>query len=116
MNIKLYMVRFEEKNTKQVFYKFGITHHFDVLDRFKDDEYKPWNIKAMCSAYGPRHLVEEAERYLLQKYPKNLWIEQKISGVTEIVALSREQIVEAINIIKNYSNQWYSLRHESIHT
>lgn len=115
-NIKLYMVRFTDKASLKVFYKFGITQHYEVLDRFKDQQYDLWDIKVMASAYGPRPLVEEAEKFLLNKYPKNLWIEQKIDGVTEIVALSGEQIMEAINIIKQYRTQWYNIRHEPIHT
>lgn len=109
-NIKLYLVKFTDKSNKQYFYKFGITHNYDVLKRFEDPEYDPWDVTVMVSAYGPRSLVETAEKNLLEKYPKNLWIEQKISGVTEIVVLSKRQLMEAILEIKTYGNEWYEQR------
>lgn len=109
-NIKLYLVKFTNKQKYEYFYKFGLTHHYDVLKRFDDPQYEPWDIKVMASAYGPRELVEKAEKELLNRYPKNLWIEQKISGVTEIVSMNKLEVVKAINMINQYSKDWYVMR------
>lgn len=106
-NIKLYFVQFKNKTTSQIFYKFGITHHYDILKRFNDPQYDIWDIKVMASAYGPRNLVEQEEKHLLTKYPKNLWIEQKISGVTEIVNLSYNDVSNAIKHILNCRKLWF---------
>ena len=110
-NIKLYLVRFTDKGTSDTFYKMGITSRYDVLERFDSDQYNNWDIKVMSSAYGPREEVERAEKVLLELYPKNLWIEQKISGVTEIARMSRQEFTECMALVKDYSAKWYALRH-----
>ena len=109
-NIKLYLVHFKNRHSSESFYKIGITSKYDVLDRFKYDMYNDWNIKVVTSAYGPRDEVELAEQKLLKMFPKNLWIEQKISGVTEIVKLSSIQLEQCMKLIKGYSQQWYAMR------
>ena len=109
-NIKLYLAQFKNKKTSENFYKIGITSKYDVLDRFKYDEYNGWNIRVMSSAYGPRDEVETAEQYLLKRFPKNLWIEQKISGVTEIVQLTSPQFQECMELINEYKHKWYKER------
>lgn len=112
MNKKLYLVRFDYKDkSKPSFYKFGITSSYDVLDRFKNfGNYDQWNIKVICTAYGPAELVEAKEVELLSKYPKNFYLKEKIKGVTEIVKLTREQVNEAVATIKQLSNEWYKVR------
>lgn len=110
-NIKLYLVRFERKdNPKSCFYKFGITHHYNVIERFNDQSYSSWHIKPICSAYGPKQLVEQAEKELLNLFPKNFWLEEKLSGVTEIVKMSNEEVTKAKKIVENYRQEWYNNR------
>ena len=36
-NIKIYLVEFFEKSSSRSFYKIGITHEYDVENRFKRD-------------------------------------------------------------------------------
>ena len=109
-NIKIYIVEFNSKILADSFHKIGITHHFDVLDRFKGSQYDDWDIRVVCSAYGPRSEVEQLEKLLLIKYPKNIWIEKKISGVTEIVNFSSGQLDEVVGIIKTFKDKWYNER------
>lgn len=110
-NIKLYLVRFDYKdNSGDSFYKFGITGHYDVLNRFHDAQYNQWNIKVICSAYGPRNEVELLEKTLQKLYPKNFWLTEKLSGVTEIVKLNSTQVSDAVNLIKQYESVWYKNR------
>lgn len=113
-NIKIYLVQFIEKTSSQSFYKIGITQDYDVENRFKRDpgQYELYDIRVICSAYGPKTEVEELEQSLLKKYPKNLWVENKFSGVTEIVKLSSGQLEDIINIIKTHREQWYKERHK----
>lgn len=112
-NLKLYLVRFSEKSSsRRVFYKFGVTRHYDVMERFLSEEYNDWCIDVVCSAYGPGGLVKRSERYLLDKYSKNLWIDKPISGVTEIVFLSRDEVIKATKLILHLREEWYNMRHE----
>ena len=116
-NIKLYFVQFKDKSNGDIFYKFGHTSNYDVLHRFNDehyygDMYKKWHIKVMCSAYGPVHLVEQAEEHLKKTYPKNFSLREKIKGVTEIVKLKdSKQIGDIIAYIKQLSREWHHVRH-----
>ena len=84
-NIKLYFVHFIPKsdNVKE-FYKIGVTSKYNAADRFLDEEYSLWNVKVITTAYGPTLEVLAAEDELKLKYPKHLYIEQTIKGVTEI--------------------------------
>jgi len=114
-NIKLYFVRFIPKDdTVKEFYKFGVTSKYDALERFKSDEYLPWTIKVMTTAYGPTLEVLAAEDELKKKYPKNLWIDQKIKGVTEIfIPESYKEVQDIFSYFKEKGNLWYSLRKKS---
>lgn len=110
-NIKLYLVRFEHREGKEpTLHKFGVTHHYDVLDRFKGDSYDGWYISVVCSAYGPRALVLAAEQHLLSLYPKNLWVDGKFSGITEVVRMKETDVDSAKILIENYRHEWYNMR------
>jgi hypothetical protein len=111
-NLKLYFVKFVPKR-KGVgeFYKFGYTHHFDLMKRFKEEKYKDWYITPMTSAYGPEGEVLKAEQELLKKYPKNIYIEERISGVTEIfVPKDQKEIQDIFAYFINKRNEWYEKR------
>lgn len=111
-NLKLYFVRFiPKRGGVGEFYKFGYTHHFDLMKRFQEDKYKDWYISPMTSAYGPEDEVLKAEHELLKKYPKNIYIEERISGVTEIfVPKDQDQIQEIFRYFKMKRELWYNLR------
>ena len=111
-NIKLYFVHFIPKsdNVKE-FYKIGVTSKYDVADRFIDEEYLHWNIKVITTAYGPTLEVLAAEDELKLKYPKNLYIEQKIKGVTEIfMPIDHQEYEDVYNYVKEKSDLWYKQR------
>lgn len=114
-NIKLYLARFIPKNDEvKEFYKIGVTSKYDALERFASEEYNPWTVKIMTTAYGPTLEVLAAEDELKKKYPKNLWINQKIKGVTEIfMPESYDTIQEIFTYMKEKGNLWYSKRKNS---
>ena len=112
-NGKVYLVEFTHKQTGEQFLKFGVTSSFDVLDRFKTDDYNLWTIRPLASAYGTKEQVEQAERYFLKKYPKNFWLEEKIRGVTEIVKLDKPTRMAAIQEVRQLSTQWKLLREQN---
>jgi shikimate kinase len=120
-NIKLYLARFTPKTEDNLhlpssevktFYKIGVTSKFDAAERFTDEEYALWDVKIMTTAYGPTLKVLEEETKLLKKHPKNLWIDQKIKGVTEIFTPhSKQEINDLIKHITRKRKEWYAERH-----
>lgn len=120
---KLYVVEFTNKQTNGKFVKIGWTKEYDVMDRFssktmlkyghESSHYDKFNIKVLASAYTDDYdQVQEAEQRLLKKYPKNFWLEEKISGVTEIVKLDSNKRYELIQDVLKYSDAWYIQRKE----
>ena len=111
-NLKLYFVKFisKSKNAKE-FYKFGITHHYDIMKRFQEEKYDSWYVHPMISAYGPSQEVIDAETELKKKYPKNIYIEQKISGVTEIfIPKDDKEIDDIFKFFQEKRSVWYQQR------
>ena len=114
-NGKVYLVEFTNKETGEQFLKFGVTSSYDVLERFKSEEYDKWQIKPLASAYGTKEQVEEAERMFLTKYPKNFWLEEKIRGVTEVVKLDKATRKSAMEEMRLLSESLYQLRESNKH-
>jgi hypothetical protein len=112
VNLKLYFARFIPRTGGAgEFYKFGHTKHYDFMKRFQEEKYKAWYVTPMTSAYGPEKEVLEAEQELLKKYPKNIYIQEKISGVTEIfVPKDQREIQEIFRYFETKRKLWYNLR------
>jgi hypothetical protein len=121
---KLYAVEFKEKKTGNSFVKIGWTKEYDVMDRFsaktmlkyghEPDHYDRYEIKVLASAYTTSYdQVKEAEEKMLKKYPKNFWLEEKISGVTEIVKLDDKKRYQLIGDILNYRAEWFKQRKDN---
>ena len=117
---KFYVGEFVNKVHKmpdpdKVFIKFGITHHWDVMDRFNplvDDgyskNYKDWVITCKFShPYLSKEDAEQQENHWLNKqFPRNsqykVWVENYLkiknntyykdnTGITELRLLSLKQ-------------------------
>lgn len=112
-NLKLYLARFTRRENGKIFYKIGYTGNYDAGRRFLYEEYSPWDVKILASAYGPRDLVLEAERELLTRYPKNLYIHEKINGVKEIFITDTTGLENLFNYYREKSNLWYNIRHDA---
>jgi hypothetical protein len=113
MNGKVYLARFTNKSTGEVdFYKFGHTRNYDAAERFKvdPDQYSKWDIKIMKTVYGPIDEMKGIEETFKVFYPKNLFIEEKISGVTEIVKLEREQVNDIIAHMDRLNQKYFNKR------
>lgn len=110
---KMYLARFTNKETKKVeFYKFGHTASYDAMDRFtySPEQYEPWDIKIMKTVYGPIEQMKGIEETFKALYPKNIWIEEKISGVTETVMLDQKQINTIINAMSQLNTIYWQQR------
>ena len=65
----------------------------------------------MCTVYGPIEEMIGIEEALKAVYPKNLWLEEKISGVTEIVKFdSLADVKHIIEAFKRLSTRYYQMR------
>lgn len=112
-NGKVYFARFTNKESGDVeFYKFGHTSSYDAMDRFTYDpeQYSKWDIKIMKTVYGPIEQMKGIEQTLRAFFPKNLWVEEKISGVTEIVRLEQHQINKIISVMESLNSFYYKER------
>ena len=109
-NYKLYLAKFTRRTTGEIFHKVGYTHNYDAKKRFEYDEYDPWFVDIQASAWGPKDLVLQAEAELLTRFPKNLYIHEKINGVKEIFTTDRAGLDFLFAYFKNKSNLWYNMR------
>ena len=113
MNGKVYLARFTNKSTGEVdFYKFGHTRNYDAAERFKvsPEQYSKWDIKIMKTVYGPIEEMRGIEELFKVLYPKNIFIEEKISGVTEIVQLDKNQVNSVIDYMDRLNQKYFTKR------
>lgn len=90
---KMYFAEFTDTETGKTFQKFGHTRHNDAMIRINRilEEYPKFTGRILAAVYHHDVTfcrgVEEAFKTL---YPKNFWLEEKISGITECVVLEYE--------------------------
>jgi hypothetical protein len=114
---KCYFVRLNNTATGAQFYKFGYTGSWDVEDRVKRiaEDYPHISYKIMKSVYhSDVDKVKKLEEYFLKKYPKNIWINEKLSGVTEIVSLPSHEVSKVLKEMSYISNRFYNERKEEL--
>lgn len=121
--MRLYFVKFEHKESKKVFHKFGITK-YTVSGRFNSrvnnsayygDRYKydEFNITEIFNIQGTEKFVKEKESILKQIFPKNFIFETYLNkpygyfsngftGITEAVILIESDVQKAVNMMKNW--------------
>lgn len=111
---KVYLAEFKDKETKNIFYKIGYTSYKDAEDRFnyEPEQYSKWDIRILatilCSSKEMALLVEKT---LLLYNPKNLWIDEKIVGVTEIFEADKEKYLDLLkkfHILGKYAKSLYN--------
>lgn len=116
-NRKLYLARFTNKLTKSILYKIGQCYNYDAQERFLFDstQYDNYDIKIMASAWGPEDEVDVWEQKLLDYKPKDFWLKEKFSGITEMRRYSKEDLNYIFTMFKKLSKNWYSQRHYEKH-
>tara|TARA_B100000575_G_scaffold24030_2_gene16342 strand:- start:4846 stop:5202 length:357 start_codon:yes stop_codon:yes gene_type:complete len=90
---KFYFAEFTNSDTGEVFQKFGHTGHNDAMKRLDRivEEFPQYKARVLAAAY--HHKIEKcqgAEEAFQVMYPKNFWVEEKLSGITECVKLQSE--------------------------
>lgn len=99
---KLYFGEFEHNQTGEIFQKFGHTGHNDAMIRLNriTEEYPVLNARVLAGAYHhDLAKVQGAEMAFQAMFPKNFWLDEKISGITECVKLDQEtrnRVIKAI--------------------
>ena len=90
---KAYFAEFVDTTTGSRHNKFGHTGHNDAQKRLNriTEEYPHFTARVLASVYHHdlEKVIEIEERYK-SKYPKNFWLKEKLSGITECVKLEYE--------------------------
>ena len=121
---KVYLVEMTHRETGVQFQKIGWCVSYDVTERFSaetsrkygrpEDQYDAYNIRVLASAYSPLiQEVKDAETALKTWYPKNIFIEDTFSGITEIVSLDPDQRESLITTIRLLNKEWGRQRSEA---
>lgn len=105
---KVYLAEFTNKETNQTFQKFGHTKFSDAQIRLNYivKDHPKYTAKVLASAYHDDISVcQGAEMSFHTMYPKNFWIEEKLSGITECVILNevdRRNAIAAVFKLKDH--------------
>lgn len=91
---KMYFAEFERSVPPfDKFNKFGHTGHNDAMKRLQRivEEFPEFKVRVLASVYHSdlEKVIEIEERYK-SKYPKNFYLQEKLSGITECVKLDWE--------------------------
>jgi hypothetical protein len=99
---RFYFAEFVNKEERVVFQKFGHTSFSDAQDRLDriTSEYPQFEARVLASAFH-KDLAkcQGAEMAFQAMYPKNFWLEEKLSGITECVMLNydiRNEVIAAV--------------------
>lgn len=107
---RVYFAEFYNSKTNEIFYKFGHTQSWDAqkrLDRITS-EYPQFKARVLASIYHPDvNFCIEIEEEFKTRYPKNFYLVEKISGVTEIVKLSPKQVGDINKEFRARRDQMY---------
>ena len=102
---KMYFAEFKNTLDGNVFDKFGHTSYNDAMKRLQRivEEFPHFKVRVLASVY--HHDVEvcqKLEEEYKAKYPKNFWLEEKLSGITECVKLewnTRNKIIKELRAL-----------------
>ena len=106
---KMYFAEFTNNRTGQVFQKFGHTGFNDAqkrLDRITE-EFPHFSARVLAVVYHHNiDICRAVEETFKTIYPKNLMIEEKISGVTELVHFTAEQRFNVIQHVRSLNEMY----------
>lgn len=106
---KMYFAEFTNTETNECFQKFGHTSYNDAqirLDRITE-EYPRYKARVLAAAYhNDITKCQGAEMAFQAMYPKNFWLEEKLSGITECVKLDTETRNQVINTVRRLNDKF----------
>lgn len=106
---KFYFAEFENSKSGETFQKFGHTGHNDAMIRLNriTEEYPVYKARVLAGAYhNDLAKVQGAEMAFQAMYPKNFWLEEKLSGITECVKLDPETRKEVIRAVMDLNKKF----------
>jgi hypothetical protein len=87
---KMYFAEFTDTETGKVFQKFGHTSKNDAMIRLNyiTEEHPKFKARVLAAVYHHDiNFCKGVEETFKTLYPKNFWLDEKISGITECVIL-----------------------------
>lgn len=105
---KMYFAEFTDTTTGKTFQKFGHTSFNDAMKRLNYITEEHPNFKARVLAAVYHHDVnfcKGVEETFKAIYPKNFWLEEKISGITECVVLEYNVRNNIIDILRSLNDK-----------
>ena len=105
---KMYFAEFTDTRSGKTFQKFGHTGHNDAQKRLDNitKEYPVFKARVLAAVY--HHSLEEVQRIeeeFKARYPKNFWLDEKISGITECVILQYDVRMQIIQELRTLNEQ-----------
>jgi len=105
----MYFAEFTDTETGKIFYKFGHTSFTDAQIRldYITNEFPKFKARVLAGAY--HHDIAKcqgAEMAFQVLYPKNFWLEEKISGITECVELESETKKKVIQAVRKLNDRF----------
>jgi len=105
----MYFAEFTDLETGKQFQKFGHTGFNDAQKRLDHitEEYPKFAARVLAAAY--HHNIDKcrgAEEAFQCMYPKNFWLEEKISGITECVVLNDGQRMNCIQAVRRLNDKF----------
>lgn len=106
---KFYFAEFTDTESGKTFQKFGHTGFNDAqkrLDRITE-EYPRFKARVLAAAYhNDITKCQGAEMAFQVMFPKNFWLEEKLSGITECVILDYETRKEVIDAVMSLNKKF----------
>lgn len=106
---KMYFAEFIDTETGKIFQKFGHTRFKDAqmrLDNITKD-YPKYSARILAAAYhNDVTKCQGAEEAFQAMYPKNFWLEEKLSGISECVVLDSKERKEVIDAIQRLNKKF----------
>ena len=106
---RMYFAEFTNTENMKIFYKFGHTSFKDAQERLNriTEEFPKFKARVLASAF---HLdiakVQGAEEAFQAMYPKNFWLEEKLSGITECVELTSDEKSTIIQAVRKLNEKF----------
>ena len=105
----MYFAEFADTETGKVFQKFGHTGYNDAQKRLDNitEEYPKFKARILATAYhNDITKCQGAEMAFQAMYPKNFWLEEKLSGITECVVLDYETRKHVIDAVRGLNDKF----------
>ena len=106
---RMYFAEFTDTSTGKIFYKFGHTSFKDAQDRLDriTEEFPKFKARVLASAFHfERVKAQGAEEAFQAMYPKNFWLDEKISGITECVELTSDEKSTIIQAVRRLNDKF----------